>query len=130
MANSNGLNTPSIPAMAEVGSNRSLNAGLPSPATIPQPGSAKIGGSRPSIKMKVPSQQQKPAQRSLTPGTGGVVKARPQQFVPKLSPKLPLNQKTKQQRMQAVQGYVARLGSGQAESPAAFLKGMAQAGIM
>lgn len=121
MPNSNGLVTPSMPAMATPGSNRSLNAGLPSPASIPQPGSSKIGGSRPSTKMKSNTTQTAP--RSILAGTGGVVRTRPAVAV---KTSVPLQKDTKQLRAQAIQNYTSRLGSGKAESPSAFLKSLAQ----
>lgn len=118
MPTSNGFTTPSMPAMAEPGSNRALTATLPSPAKIPDPGSSKIGGSRVSTKVKV---------SPVAPAVGQNSRTLP---VPKMSsqvmtPKIPLNKNTQQQRISAIQSYVGRLGSGKAESPAAFLQSIA-----
>ena len=123
MPTSNGFTTPSMPAMAEPGSNRSLVSSLPSPAALPNPGSSKIGGSRVPTKIKAPVQAQRQIQ---TPIVGS--RSLPSSKVPvppQVAPKIQVNKGTQQQRMAAIQDYVSRLGSGKAESPAAFMQSIA-----
>lgn len=117
MPTSNGFTTPAMPAMADVGSNRALTSTLPSPATLPEPGASKIGGSRLPTKLniKAPTLAGQP-QRTLP-----TVNFTPKQAQQPIST-VPLNDTTKQQRMQALQNYVSRLNAGSAEHPAAFLQ--------
>jgi hypothetical protein len=121
MPTSNGFKTPSMPAMADVGSNRSLTASIPSPATIPEPGSAKIGGTHTPSKLSMPKPVKGVGQRTLP----GALPGNPVQKVQQMQGGVPANPKMKQQRMQAIQNYVARLGSGKAEAPGAFLQSIA-----
>ena len=112
MANSNGFVTPTMSAMAEPGSNRALTASLPSPATIPSPGSSKIGGSRPSLTPKT-SKVQNVTTRAL-PGS--------KVLAPQFNAPVPLDKNKKQQRTNAIKQYHQRLMAGHAEAPAAFLQ--------